>query len=339
MRARTLLTLLALVILLLVAGCGGDGGDRQQRAASPAAASFADIPDIVDEVQPSVVAIKSTLPEGQAEGSGVIWSRDGQIVTNNHVVEGATSVKVILADGHELKARVRATDPRTDLAVVEVDRHDLPPARFATGLPRVGELAVALGSPLGFENTATAGIVSGLDRAIPNGGRTPALVGLLQTDAAISPGNSGGALIDGKRQVIGINVAYIPPQASAVSIGFAIPAPVVRRVVGELLKNGHVDHPFLGVRLAPLSPQIAQRLGVETDQGVIVAAVEQGSPADRAAIEAGDVLTTLDGRKLHQIEDVLSALRGHRPGQTVPAIVLHDGKPRTVQITLGDRRS
>jgi S1-C subfamily serine protease len=136
------------------------------------------------------VAIHVAVAGGEGAGSGVIWSEDGLVVTNNHVVEGADEIEVGLLTGERLPATVRATDPRSDLAVLEVERDGLPAATFADGLPRVGELALALGSPLGFESTVTAGIVSGLGRAVPSGGQTPALVDLIQTDAAISPGNS-----------------------------------------------------------------------------------------------------------------------------------------------------
>jgi S1-C subfamily serine protease len=191
------------------------------------------VPEVVRDVQPGVVSVLVRGSRGAGEGSGIVWRRR-VVVTNHHVVTGADEVTIALASGVRIPARVRASDARTDVALLDVDR-DLPPVSFSDRLPTLGELAVALGAPLGFENTVTAGVVSGLDRSIPSGGRTPALVGLIQTDAAISPGNSGGALVDAGGRVIGMNVAYIPPQQRAVSIGFAIPGPVVTDVAQQLL--------------------------------------------------------------------------------------------------------
>ncbi len=341
----------ALVLLLVAgaaaAGCSADdGGDEEavQTAttveAAPAGSSdggedvFGRIPEIVREVAPSVVAV---LRADGGQGSGVIWDEAGIVVTNDHVVQGASEIEVAFATGAREPARVRATDPRTDLAVLEVDRDGLPAAEFADQLPEVGELAVALGNPLGFENTVTAGIVSGLHRAIPSGGQTPALVDLLQTDAAISPGNSGGALVDAEGRVIGINVAYIPPQARAVSIGFAIPAPEVVDVVTQLLEEGEVEHAFLGVRPAPLTPQIAERFGIDTDEGVLVISVVPGSGAAGAGVEAGDVLLAVDDEPMRQVEDLLSLLREHAPGDRVELTILRDGDERTIPVTLTDR--
>jgi serine protease DegQ len=203
--------------------------------------AFSRIPAIVERVQPVVVSVLVRTSEGGAEGSGVVFDgRRGLVVTNNHVVADATGVDVVLADGQRLDARVYATDALSDLALLAVERGGLPQARFADDLPRVGELAIALGNPLGFENSVTAGIVSGLHRAIPSAGQAPSLVDLIQTDAPISPGNSGGALVDRQGKVIGINVAAIPPtqQTRAVSIGFAIPAQTAVSVVRQLLQTG-----------------------------------------------------------------------------------------------------
>jgi serine protease DegQ len=179
-------------------------------------AAAADIPSIVRKLEPSIV----TVYVGQGLGSGIVYKADGVIVTNQHVVGDAKQVAVGFADGQRVAGEVLATDPVTDLAVVRVSRTGLPVARFETTLPAVGELAIALGSPLGFANTATAGIVSGLGRAIPaDGAQGQPLVDLIQTDAAISPGNSGGALVNGAAAVIGVNETYIPPASGAVSLG------------------------------------------------------------------------------------------------------------------------
>ena len=304
-------------------GSGGAGGSPFDR-----------IPDIVDEVQPSVVAVQS----GGGEGSGVVWDEDGTIVTNHHVVAGGRDFTIVFADGQRSDAEVIASDPLTDLAVLRTERRDLPPAEFADDLPQVGELAIAIGNPLGFENTVTAGIVSGLHRSIPgSAASSQSLIDLVQTDAAISPGNSGGALVDGQGQVMGINVAYIPPSARAVSIGFAIPSATVTDVVEQLLDDGTVSHAFFGIQPTALTPQIAARLGAEVDAGVVVLGVVDGGPAAAAGIEEGDILTALDGEEIRSVEEFLAALRGTEPGEEVTVTLVRGGDQQEVTVTLTDR--
>jgi S1-C subfamily serine protease len=258
-------------------------------------------------------------------------------VTNNHVVEDAGEVELVLASGERVAARVVATDPLTDLAVVEASRKDLPPAQFANTLPRVGQLALAMGAPLGFEDSVTAGIVSGLHRAIPSGGTTPALVDLVQTDAPISPGNSGGGLFDANGMVIGINVAYLPPESGAVSLGFAISSPTVRDVVDQLIKNGQVEHAFLGIEPRPLTPEIASQLKTQTNQGVVVYNVTPGSAADKAGMESGDIITSFDGKQVRSVEDLYAALRSKKPGDTVGVTVQRGGEEQELEVTLDSR--
>lgn len=266
----------------------------------------------------------------------MIWDEDGTIVTNNHVVAGAENVEVALASGEQLSAEVVATDPLTDLAVLRVDRSGLPAASFARGLPAIGELGCTRQS-LGFENTVTAGVVSGLDRALPTGGQTPALVGLIQTDAPISPGNSGGALANAEGEVIGIKVAYLPPQSRAVSIGFAIPAPVVSDVVPELLADGDVEHSFLGVSVAPLTPAVARDFNLDVENGALVMRVVQGGPADRGGLRRGDVIVTVGGEPVEQVEDVYAALRDAEPGDDLSVQVVRDGRRLERAVTLEPR--
>jgi serine protease DegQ len=295
------------------------------------------IPEVVRELQPSIVAILA----GAGEGSGVVYDADGVVVTNNHVVEGNERVQVALADGDRVDAEVLATDPRSDLAVLRTQRRNLPAAGFADRLPAVGELAIAMGNPLGFENSVTAGIVSGLGRAIPgSAAQNPALIDLIQTDAAISPGNSGGALLDGEGRVIGVNVAYIPPNtAGAVAIGFAIPAPTVVDVVGQLLEDGRVSYPFLGVTPAPVTPQIAARLDLDREEAVIVLDVGAGTPADEAGIETGDLIVSIEGEEVRSVEEFLALLRRRDPGETVEVGVLRDGEEEQLEVTLAERPS
>lgn len=336
--------------LLVGAACSVDKDQAAPRAEDPEAATgpalqstparegeaiMGRVPDIVQRVQPSVV----TVITDRGEGSGVVY-RPGTVVTNHHVVAGARTVRIALASGERIDAKVRATDERSDLAVLDVSPADLPPASFAKSLPRVGSLAIAMGNPLGFENTVTLGIISGLGRSIPgSASETLALIDLVQTDAPISPGNSGGALIDAAGTVVGINVAYIPPQtAGAVSLGFAIPAPTVTAVVDELLRDGNVNHPFLGLQPQPLTPEIARQLNVSTESGVIALDVEDGGPAAAAGVLPGDVIVSVEGRAVRSVEDLLAALRNHRPGERVKVALERDGNKQELTVTLGEQR-
>jgi S1-C subfamily serine protease len=337
------LLVIGLVMLPLWACSGDDDGGADEGAASsvtslaqsnqPAGNPFAFLPALVEGVRPSVVAIVTD----SGEGSGVIWDGQGRIVTNHHVIEGASSAQVVLASGERLPAEFVASDPFTDLAVLRVSRNNLPGARFAEELPRVGELALALGNPLGFEGSASAGIISGLHRSIPSGGTTPALVDLIQTDAAISPGNSGGALVNSEGEVVGINVAYIPPQASAVSIGFAIPAPTVISVVDQLIKTGSVEHAFLGIEPRPMTPQIASLIGAPTDKGVLVFDVTPGAAAARGGVQPGDVIVEFDGAAVETVEDLYAQLRTKRPGEQATLTVARQGAETELTVTLDDR--
>jgi S1-C subfamily serine protease len=292
------------------------------------------IPDLVAEVQPSVVSI---LRADGAEGSGVIWDADGVIVTNNHVVSGQSEVAVAFADGQRLQAEVVATDPRTDLAVIIVDRDNLPAATFSDELPRLGDLALALGNPLGFENSVSQGVVSGIHRSIPGSAQvSAALVDLIQTDAAISPGNSGGALVGADGLVMGVNVAYIPPPAGAVSIGFAIPATTVASVVPQLLEDGTAEHAYLGVQPATVTPDLVDRFNLGVERGVIVVDATGGGPAAEAGIEPGDVITAIDDQRIASVEDLLGALRAYRPGDEVEVTFERDGEARDITVVVQD---
>jgi serine protease DegQ len=294
----------------------------------------ADLPDLIEAVEPSVVAIQRG---GGGEGSGVIWGADGIIVSNHHVVVDAAGLEVVFTDGTRAEATVVASDPRVDLAVLRVDRSDLPVAEFRDDLPRVGELAVAIGNPLGFQGSATLGIISGVGRAVPGSARvSPALVDLIQTDAPISPGNSGGALVGADGRVIGINVAYIPPAGGAVSIGFAIPAATVVDVVTQLLENGTVQHAYLGVEPATLRPGMAPGTDLGTDRGAIVMNIVPGGPASQVGMEAGDVIVGFAGEAIGSAEELLGAIRRAAPGDTVEVTFLRGGAEQTIDVTLGE---
>ncbi|MGB3681913.1 MAG: trypsin-like peptidase domain-containing protein [Rubrobacteraceae bacterium] len=362
MRPRLLIFAMGLLLAtLLVAGCSdSDTPDPRQEnvSQSPPEADQgvpADEPvaEVASQVEPSVVQVNvsgaQTTPFGSQEqssglGSGVIYRQDGYVITNNHVVEGASEVSVALADGSTEQGEIVGTDPLTDLAVVRVDRNDLPAASFkGDGAPTVGQLAVAIGSPSGFESTVTAGVISGLNRDLPpeltgGGEGAAALVDLVQTDAAISPGNSGGALANRSGQVMGINVAYLPPQTGAEGIGFAIPSDTAISVADQLIETGEVAKPYLGIGLADLSRQDAEQFNLPVESGALVTEVQPGTPADSAGLRAEEIITALDDTPIEDSGDLLAALRDYQPGDTVQVTVVErNGNERTVDLTLDER--
>jgi S1-C subfamily serine protease len=259
------------------------------------------------------------------EGSGVIYSVDGMIITNNHVVtddngDRVDKLEVTLATGERLPATIVGTDPMTDLAIVKVDAgFELPAATFVTETPEVGEYAVAIGSPLGYQNSVSLGIVSGVGRSIEEaqGLDGVALNNLLQTDAPISPGNSGGALANASGQVIGINVAYEPPTTGAVSIGFAIPSVVVTKVADEIISTGKATHAYLGVSTRTVTPDLQEQFALSRATGILVAQVILNGPAAKAGIQRGDIITKIDDTEMVDSSDLLMAIRDKKPGDTV----------------------
>jgi serine protease DegQ len=347
-RARTATAAVAAAAVLGACGSATQHTATTATAVSPptatqSALSSERIPRIVEQVQPSIVTIfaeqnTGRAGTGQGVGSGVIYRADGIILTNHHVVADATRLEVALADGSRVPGRVIASDRDTDLAVIRVERNGLPAADFQKPLPQVGELAVVLGSPLGFEKTVTAGIVSGLHRSIPGSAtETRALVDLIQTDAAISPGNSGGAMVDANGRVLGISVAYVPPQQGAVAVGFAIPAATATRVADELLKDGRVRHAYLGLQPAALTPEIARERQVT--HGVLVYALAPDGPAAKAGIRPGDVMTAVGAQKVTSVEELFAALRQHDPGERVAITYVRDGDTHSAQAQITDRPS
>jgi S1-C subfamily serine protease len=346
-----------LALLAVVATVAYFGADVAGTKEAGAPADPAGVPDgepvarVAAQVAPSVVqvnvqAVQMTpfgAQEGEGLGSGVIYREDGYILTNNHVVEGASEVNIAFADGTTEQGEVVGTDPATDVAVVRVDRRGLPAASFGDARDlTVGELAVAIGSPSGFQSTVTSGVVSGMGREVPaelTGGRQEtSLVDLIQTDAAISPGSSGGALANRNGEVVGINVAYLPPaETGAESIGFAIPAYTATSVADQLIENGEAVGPYMGVSLTDLAPETARRFGVEAESGALVAEVEPSGPAARAGIEAGDIVTAVGEQEVRGSGDLLSALRRYVPGDRVEVTVLRDGAEERINLRLGER--
>lgn len=306
---------------------------------------------------PSVVNIKVRgsqssyfQPPGQGydfewEGSGVIYSAGGMIITNNHMVTNldgslAENFEVTLATGEKLAATVVGTDPLTDLAVVKVEAgFDLPAATFVTDLPAVGEYAITIGSPLGYENSVSLGIVSGLDRSIEEvtGTEGVAYNNLIQTDAPISPGNSGGALANASAQVIGINVAYEPPETGAVSIGFAIPSVVVTQVADQIITTGKATHAYIGISTRTVTSALQEQFGLSRSSGILVAEVAVNGPAAKAGIQRDDIITMVGGEAMVESSDLLVAIRDKRPGDKVDVTIDRGGTSLVITVTLEER--
>ncbi|MFJ8957779.1 S1C family serine protease [Lentzea sp. NPDC102401] len=284
--------------------------------------------DVVTRTAPSAVTVR--VEDGV--GSGVVLRSD-VVVTNEHVVKTNRQVRIRYADGQESGGEVLATDPLSDLAVIRTERKDLPAAEFRAELPRPGDTVLAIGSPLGLEFTVTAGIVSGLHRTLPGGPQ----VELVQTDAPISPGNSGGALLDSAGRVIGINEAYIPPAQGAVSLGFAIPSGVALDVAEKLLSAGKVEHPYLGASLGDLTPEIRSRFGISAERGALVLEVEPGGPAETGGMRAGDVIVRMKDQEVGGVQDVQAVLRSSHVEERT-SVSVQRGEQRTeLTVVLGRR--
>jgi putative serine protease PepD len=327
--------------------------------ARPAVDSQGDAPDeplsqAAAAVLPSVVSITFESNLGAGQGSGVVISSDGQILTNNHVVAEAADggrLSVTFSDGSDADARILGRDPATDLAVIQAeDVSGLTEAKLGSSADlHVGDTVLAIGSPLGLDGSVSAGIVSALDRSITlsndlpespfgNGGQRQAapsaVIDAIQTDAAINPGNSGGALINADGEVVGINTAIASlaggsgagSQGGNIGVGFAIPIDSARSIAEQLVENGEVTHAFLGVRIAD----------AENGGGAVVGQVDNGQPADDAGIEQGDVITKVDDTEITSGSDLTSAIRSHRPGDKVTITYTRDGDNKTTEVTLGE---
>jgi putative serine protease PepD len=328
-------------------------------SAAPTSGSQAGAPDeplsqAAAAVLPSVVSITFESNAGAGQGSGVVISSDGQILTNNHVVAAAADggeVSVTFADGSEADARILGRDPATDLAVIQAEDVDgLTHATLGSSADlHVGDTVLAIGSPLGLDGSVSAGIVSALDRSISLSNDVPespfgndgepqatpsAVIDAIQTDAAINPGNSGGALINTDGEVVGINTAIaslaggagINSQGGNIGVGFAIPIDSARSIAEQLVEDGEVTHAFLGVRIAD----------AEGGGGAVIAGVEEGAPAAEAGLEQGDVITRVGDDQVTGGPDVTSAIRSHQPGDQVTITYTRDGDENTTEVTLGE---
>lgn len=339
------------------------------RSLSALASSNPDfISNVVRQVGPSVVRIDATRRVSQAPtmdnpfgnpfnnpfgdssgrqqverglGSGFIVSSDGNIITNAHVVEGASTVKVSLKDGRSFEGEVLGRDPVTDVAVVKIAASDLPAVKLSdSDQVAVGEWAIAIGNPLGLDNTVTAGIVSAKSRSGGEAGVPDKRVEFIQTDAAINPGNSGGPLLNERGEVIGMNTAI---RADAQGIGFAIPSNTLQRIASQLAAQGKVEHAYLGIQMATLTPEMQQQinsnpnsgLNISLDRGVLIAKVLPDSPAAKAGLRAGDILYKINGQEMTDISQVQNLVEGTSVGSELQVELRRNGEAVTLSVKTG----
>jgi serine protease Do len=268
-------------------------------------------------------------------GSGVIISPDGYIVTNNHVVEGATDVRVTMSDRRILPAKVIGTDPLTDLAVIKVEGTNLPNAPWGDSTKlHPGQTVLAFGNPFGFRFTVTRGIVSALNRPNMSGDDARKPGQFIQTDAAINPGNSGGPLVNARGEVVGINTFLISPSGSFSGMGFAIPTQIVRPTVEKLVQYGKVTHGYMGVGIADVTPENSKFFHMDKAVGAVISQVEPDSPGAKAGLKVGDVITQIDGKEVSDASELQVVVGQKNPDTRINLQVMRDGKTVSVPVTL-----
>jgi serine protease Do len=271
-------------------------------------------------------------------GSGVIISSDGYIVTNNHVVDGADTLRVTLNDGREVSAKVVGRDPQTDVAVIKVDAKDLPAITFAdSDNVEVGDRVLAIGNPFGIGETVTSGIVSAKGRRVGILQDVQGYENFIQTDAAINPGNSGGALVDVQGRLVGMNSAILSRSGGFQGVGFAVPANMVSHVADSLVKTGKVVRGYLGVHIQNLTPALADSFKLKNNHGALVSEVEPGAPAAKAGLKAGDVITKVNGKPVKDANQLTLDVTATSPGTKINLEVLRDGETKEITATTGDR--
>ncbi len=352
------IALLGLPSCTLIQPKQGESPSQPTATKSPAVnlpADNEDIVKVVDQVGPAVVRINASRNVGQADpfferpqervergtGSGFIFDSQGLILTNAHVVDQADQVFVVLKDGQQFQGEVLGTDPLTDLAVVKIKAQDLPVAKLgdsANLLP--GQWAIAIGNPLGLNNTVTVGIISATGRSSAAIGSPDQRVDFIQTDAAINPGNSGGPLLDLRGEVIGVNTAII---SGAQGLGFAIPVAVAKRIAEQLITSGQAQHAYLGIQMANLSPELRERLqerqpdiSLPDGKGVLVMQIVPDSPAEQAGLKAGDLITKIDDALIKDSEQVQKVVEGMVPGNSLKIEVQRKNNKRVLQAKVGE---
>jgi len=370
-----------LILTITFVGCTSQNGatapttpvatsnSPQSSAPNSLAGVEAALESIYARTNPSVVNIRVLLPAslsnpgGGALGSGFVWDTQGNLVTNNHVVDGATRITVTFYDGTTVEASLVGADSDSDLAVIKVNTNavQLQPVTMADSTQlKVGQLAIAIGNPFGLQGTMTVGFVSGLGRLLPANenavGPTYSIPDVIQTDAAINPGNSGGVLLADTGKVIGVTSSIATTSGTSAGVGFAIPSAIVQQVVPALIKTGHYDHPYLGISVVSLNPDLAGAMNLPPNQrGALVETVTSGSPADKAGLKASQTPVTINGQQVSVGGDVIIAYndllvkssddlvtflaRSGSVGQTVTLTALRGGKQIQVQVTLGVRPS
>lgn len=363
------MTLLAGLTLVLVAS---PAHAQTQAASAPVVRGLPDFTDLVDLVGPSVVNIRTlekvssddtqgmpdedmleffrrfgipipNMPRKRGQrpgnpqeqprgvGSGFILTSDGYVMTNAHVIEGADEVMVTLTDKREFKAKIIGADKRSDVAVVKIDATGLPAVKIGdVSRLKVGEWVMAIGSPFGLENTVTAGIVSAKQRD------TGEYLPFIQTDVAINPGNSGGPLINMRGEVVGINSQIYSRSGGFMGISFAIPIDEAMRVSDQLRATGHVSRGRIGVQIEPVTKEVADAMGLAKAQGALVRGVEVGSPAEKAGIQAGDVITQYDGKAVERVSDLPRMVGNTKPGTKASVTVFHRGSSRELTVTVAE---
>ena len=272
-------------------------------------------------------------PTEHGLGSGVIVASNGYILTNNHVVSEASEIQVVLNDGRQFTAKVIGTDPQTDVALIKIDAENLLALTLTdSSKVEIGDVVLAIGNPFGVGQTVTKGIVSAKDRTTSGDGDED----FIQTDAAINPGNSGGALVDTEGRLVGINSAILTRSGGNQGIGFAVPSDLCRWVMDSLVRNGHVERGLLGVMIQDLTPDLAKAFKLDRTTGALVGDVSPGSPADRAGLKSGDVITQFNGQAIQNASQLKLRVAETAPGSKAPVIVSRNGEDKTFDVTLGN---
>jgi len=270
----------------------------------------------------------------QGVGSGFIISRDGYIVTNHHVIDGAETVTIKMADGAEFDATIVGSDPLTDVALLDIEGEGFPTVSFGSSdALRVGEEVIAVGSPFGLGGTVTSGIISAKSRNINSG----PFDDFIQTDAAINRGNSGGPLFNMDGEVVGVNTAIYSPDGGSVGIGFSVPSDLVTGIVADLRDDGQIERSWLGVQIKPVTKDVAHVLGLKADQGVMIEDVVADSPADSAGLQSGDVILRFGGKEIADVRDLTRGVAGEAVGTVAEVAVFRGGKEVTFDVTLAAR--